>query len=48
MTKVYGPFCRIYRILLPGLVRGNEHNTIIRAMKPILGSASLTETSWFT
>ena len=37
MTKVYGPFCRICRIRLPGLVRGNEHNIIIRAMKTYLG-----------
>ena len=31
-----------------GVGAGNEHSTIIRAMKPMSGSASLAETSWFT
>ena len=48
MTKVYGPFCRIYRIRLPGLVRGRQHNAISRAMNPRSGSASLAVTNWFT
>ena len=48
MMSLYGPLTRVYWCWLPGLVRGNEHSAIIRAMKPLSGSASLAETSWFT
>ena len=48
MTSLYGPLARLYWCRLPGLVRGNEHSAIIRAMKPRLASASLAETSWCT
>ena len=44
----YGPFCRIYRIRFPGLVRGRLHNAIIRAMNPRSASASRALTSWST
>ena len=46
--SLYGPLTRLYWRRLPGLVRGSEHNAIIRAMKPRSGSASLAETNWFT
>ena len=34
ITSVYGPLWRTYLNRLPGLLRGNEHNAIVRAMKP--------------
>ena len=47
IMSLYGPLRRTYRNRLPGLVRG-AHSAIIRAMKPLSGSASLALTSWFT
>ena len=48
IPSVYGPLTLFYRSRLPGLARGSEHNTSIRAMKPLSGSASLAPTNWFT
>ena len=45
--RLNGPLTRLYWCWLPGLVRGNEQSTIIRAMKPRSGSASLAETSLY-
>ena len=48
IPSLYGPLRRMYSFRFPGLVRGNEHSAISRAMKPRSGSASLAETSWCT